>query len=134
MLITNAFCIAEMEKYQKLAEAARKKKRDKLVRQKHAKPPVKPIPDQDELEKAKAAVQKRERALKAAKTKEQKAQQDLRRKQLLEKKRALASEPDADEGACMPQSCHCVAFSLCKWQSHGAECRVAHDNHAWQSW
>lgn len=106
------FCIAEMEKYQKLAEAARKKKRDKLVRQKHAKPPVKPIPDQHELEKAKAAVQKRERALKAAKTKEQKAQQDLRRKQLLEKKRALTSDPDADEGACMPRH----AMPLCSFQ------------------
>lgn len=97
----DCWCTAETGKYQKLAEEARKKKRNKLVRQKHTKPPVKPMPDQDELEKARAAVQKRERALKAAKTKEQKAQQDLRRKKLLEKKRALTSEPDADEGVYM---------------------------------
>ena len=106
---TAVVCTAETERYQQLKEQASKKKREKLVRQKkHAKPPVKPIPDQAELDKARAAVQKRENALKRAKTKQEKAELDLRRKKLLEKK--ALSEADADEGVHVMISLpHCCA-------------------------
>ena len=108
-------CCAETERYEQLVQEARKKKREKLVRQKpHAKPPVKPIPDQDELEKARAAVQKRENALKRAKTKEQKAQQELRRKKLLEQKKIMASNaPDTDEGMYTVKLLVCSSAMLC---------------------
>lgn len=91
-----AKCVAETERYRQLTNKALQKRHDKSVRLKQAKLPAKPLPDQAALERARAAVQKRQHALNLAQREEQKAQNELRRKKLLEKQRLAAL--DKDEG------------------------------------
>lgn len=103
--------VAETERFRQLAEEATKRKQERRRQQKRSKPPVKPsLPNQAELDKARAAVHKREHALKLAKNKEQKAQLEMRRNKLLEKQRSVtACLPDADEGVQTACSRRCFA-------------------------
>lgn len=90
-------CTAETERYQQLMEAARSRKRGKQPGQKQAKAAEKSAPD-PELVKTNAAIEARSRALELAKSKQQKAQQQLRRKKLVElHKGKTIVEADVDE-------------------------------------
>ena len=76
-------------------EQARKRKRDR-VRQKQAKPILKPTSILPELEKARVALQQKEYALKQIQAKQRKAAAEIKRKKLLGK--APLSKSDTEEG------------------------------------
>ena len=78
-------------------ESAQSRKRGKRSGQRQAKAVEKPAPDPG-LVKTQAAVEARSRALELAKSKQQKAQQQLRRRKLLElQKGKTIVEADVDE-------------------------------------